>query len=89
MQLEYLIVRVLLNYDQEGNRNLYAVRGDARKLGHLSTWTSGTLDQLLDELGQLRWELTAGTTAFSATVTDVHLVLKRPVASDTTGQTFS
>lgn len=76
MKLEYLVVRLLLNYDKEGQRWVHAVRGDATKLGSLKSWT-GTFDGLLDALGEQEWELAAGTTALSATVTDLHLVLKR------------
>ncbi|AFY67058.1 hypothetical protein [Geitlerinema sp. PCC 7407] len=76
MKLEYLVVRLLLSYDKNGERWVQAVRGDATKLGPLKSWT-GTLDGLLDALGEQEWELAAGTTALSATITDLHLVLKR------------
>lgn len=76
MKLEYLIIRLLMTYDQQGNRQIYAVQGDAAKLGKLATW-QGSLESLLDALGEQEWELTAGTTALAATTADMHLVLKR------------
>lgn len=77
MKLEYMIVRLLLNYDRDGKRIICAIRGEDRKLGTLKTYIDRTLEEFLDELGDRAWELTAGTTALTATITDIHLVLRR------------
>ncbi len=77
MKIEYFVLRVLVSYDKEGDRTVYALRGRADKFRDLENWVEKSYDELLDALGEEGWELTAGTTALTATVTDIHLVLRR------------